>query len=82
MAMLRPEEASAPLAEIAPLFSTSASPPLLSRMAVAEPLVPPAVALMTPALRIAPTVAPWSIWIAVVCAELAFPPAARTAPEI
>src|SRR5690606_12815494 len=57
IATLRPEAASAPVAEMVPLFSTRFSPPLRSTMPAADPFAPEAVALIVPALRIVPTAA-------------------------
>ena len=65
---------------IEPLFSISVSPPVRSRMAVAEPSVPAAVALIAPLLRMTGTAAPASIRIAVVFALAALPPAAAIVP--
>ena len=81
IATLRNEVAAAPLALIAPLFSTSETPPLRSRIAVATPSTPVALDLIVPLLRIVATLAPWSIRIAVARVVPLLLPVADTVPE-
>ncbi len=82
MATLRSESSSAPPAEIAPLFSTSSTPPLRSRIAVAVPSLPDTAALIVPLLRTVSTSAPSSITTAVAIESSVLPLLALIVPEL
>ena len=82
IAILRSEDASAPLALIAPLFSTMSTLPDRSTIARAVAASPPALAEIDPLLRISATSAPASTRMPVIDEVALLPPVASILPAL